>query len=250
MQVIVDKLVTKYQKTGNGPTVLLLHGWGDNLNTYKGLTQELQSSYTLIALDLPGFGGTETPKKTFSLELYAKFVASFLEKTGSPELYAIVGHSNGGAIAIRALSSNILKSKKLVLLASSGIRNTYSKSRKLKRIVVKSLKIPTKMLPNSIQRRIKIKVYKKIGSDLFVAEHMQETFKQVITEDVVMDAKNIHQPTLLVYGSEDKSTPVIYGEALHNSIKNSQLFTIDGADHFLHHNHADAVHSLIKDFLG
>ena len=249
MHVIVDNLVTNYHKIGNGPTVLLLHGWGDNLNTYKSLAQELQTTYTVVALDLPGFGGTEVPNKAFNLELYARFVASFLEKIGSFELHAVIGHSNGGAVAIKALSSGIVESKKLILLASSGVRSTQKTSKKAKRLLVKLLKIPTKILPTSTQNKIKRKVYEKIGSDLFVAEHLQETFKLVIEEDLVEVSRNIHQPTILIYGTEDNATPVKYGELFHENIKDSELVVIDGADHFLHHAYSKDIQQIINEFL-
>jgi pimeloyl-ACP methyl ester carboxylesterase len=249
MKVLVDGLMTTYQRVGSGPTILLLHGWGDSMDTYSALVRDFQESYTLLAVDLPGFGGTETPKVTFNLELYAKFVASFLLKIGDPELFAVIGHSNGGAIAIKALSSKILKSKKLVLLASSGVRNSYSPSNKLKRMIFKLLKIPAMLLPSSMQKKIKKKVYEKIGSDLFVAEQLQDTFKQIITEDVTDDATKISQQTLLLYGTNDKATPVSYGRLFNEKISGSELVVIQGAEHFLHHTNSKEVLVLIRSFL-
>ena len=90
MQVIVNGLVTNYQKSGTGPVVLLLHGWGDNLSTFDGLVKELKLTYTVLRLDLPGFGGTDTPGETFNLELYARFVKEFLNKINSDKIYAIM----------------------------------------------------------------------------------------------------------------------------------------------------------------
>ena len=249
MKIIVDNLVTNYQKVGSGPIVLLLHGWGDGMDTYKYIVNELKLTNTMISLDLPGFGNSETPKETFSLKLYASFVASFLSKIDSPELYAVIGHSNGGAIAIKALSTNTIKAQKLILLASSGVRNTYSSSKKMKRIIVKSLKIPTKLLPSSMQKKIKKKVYEKIGSDLFVAEHLQETFKEIITDDVTDDATRVSQPTLLIYGSDDDATPVSYGKKFNEKIRGSELVVVQKAGHFLHQTDSKEVISLIKKFM-
>ena len=241
--------MTAYQKVGSGPVILLLHGWGDSMDTYKYIVNELKITNTLISLDLPGFGNTQTPKEIFNLGLYARFVASFLSKIGSPEVYAVIGHSNGGAIAIKALATNTVKAQKLILLASSGVRNTYSSSKKMKRIIVKLLKIPTKLLPVSTQNKIRKMVYGKIGSDLFVAEHLQETFKEIITDDVTDDATRVCQPTLLIYGSDDDATPVSYGKKFNEKIRGSELVVVNEAGHFLHQTDSKEVISLIKKFM-
>lgn len=249
MNVVVDKSLVNYQIQGNGPAVVLLHGWGDNLSTFKELTKYIKSDYTVISLDLLGFGGSEPPKDTYDLEKYAKFVSDFLHKIDQRHVYAFVGHSNGGAICIRGISSGLLKSEKLVLLASSGVRSVYKRRKKILRLAAKTAKIPTRLLPKSTQLKLKKKAYKTIGSDLFVAEHLQDTFKNVVTEDVVHEAAMISEPTLLLYGTNDDSTPVSYGEKFAQQIENSELKIIDGADHFLHHTHSDKVNKLVLDFL-
>ncbi len=249
MNVIVKGSAVNYQVSGKGPVVVLLHGWGDNIATFKELTKSLQLKYTVIALDLLGFGGSEVPKEVFDLEKYAQFVSNFLYKIDMKHVYAFVGHSNGGAIAIRGLSSGILKSDKLVLLASSGVRSSYTGRKKIFRLAAKTAKYPTMLLPKSTQAKLKKRVYKAIGSDMFVSEHLQETFKQVVREDVVHDSAMIQQPTLLIYGSIDKSTPLNYGEKFNKQIENSKLEIIDGADHFLHHTHGQKVNKLVIGFL-
>jgi pimeloyl-ACP methyl ester carboxylesterase len=118
MNVIVKGHSVHYTRTGNGPIVVLLHGWGDSHKTFSGLESSLKQKYQVIAVDLLGFGASEPPKETYTLEKYAQFVADFLRKIGEESVFAFIGHSNGGAIAIRGLSSGILHSDKLVLLAS------------------------------------------------------------------------------------------------------------------------------------
>lgn len=248
MTIIVDGNAVHYEKYGRGPVVLLLHGWGDSLKTFQELSNYLRKNYTILTLDLLGFGESDSPKETFSLEKYANFVRQFLDKT-EEKPYAIIGHSNGGAIAIRGVSSGILSCEKLVLIASSGVRSTYNKRKNFLRASAKAAKLMTMMLPESTQMKIKRKVYKKLGSDLFIAEHLQDTFKKVVSEDVVHDSAMIAQPTLLIYGSADLATPAFYGEKFALQIENSELKIIDGADHFIHHTHAQKVNNFVKEFL-
>ena len=249
MQIIVDDLLTNYLIQGSGKTVLLLHGWGDKLSTFDKLTESLEPQYRVIRLDLPGFGGTETPKKTYSLNLFSNFIKKFLQKIECDNIYAIIGHSNGGAIAIKGLSDGLIDCEKLVLLASSGIRTEHKGRKKVFRLAAKTAKFSTKILPAKTQVKLKKKAYKYIGSDMFVAENMQETFKQVLSEDLVEDSRNIISKTLLLYGSQDEATPVEYGQKYSDNIKDSKLVVIKGAGHFLHKTNSDEVESLTKAFL-
>lgn len=249
MQIIVDELLTNYRIQGSGKIVLLLHGWGDELSTFDKLTQSLESQYRVVRLDLPGFGGTETPKITYSLSLFAKFIKNFLQKIHCPDIYAIIGHSNGGAISMKGISNNTLSCQKLVLLASSGIRTDYKGRKKVFRIITKSAKLPTKLLPETTQLKIKKKVYSLMGSDMFVAESMQDTFKQVLSEDLAEDSKNIIVKTLILYGSLDEATPPEYGHFFSDNIRDSKLVVIKDAGHFLHNSNSEEVDSFIKVFL-
>lgn len=249
MQVVVNALMTSYDKVGSGPAVLLLHGWGDSRKTFDTLINRLSDSFTLISLDLPGFGGSQSPNEPWGLDEYAKFVAEFLQKVECQNLMAVVGHSNGGAIALRGLGSGVLGADKLILLASAGIRDHYRGRKKGLRLAAKTAKLMTKPLPKQVQARLRKKAYKAIGSDLFVAEHLQETFRRIITDDVQADAAKIHSPCLLIYGSEDSATPPEYGEIYHKLIDGSRLHIIAGASHFLHQSHTEQVSKLVEDFL-
>jgi pimeloyl-ACP methyl ester carboxylesterase len=249
MQVIVDSLLTVYEKAGTGPTILLLHGWGDTHTTFGALTRDLATSYTIILLDLPGFGGSQAPSEAWGLDDFADFVSKFLAKIDSQDVFAVVGHSNGGAIAIRGLATKKWATKKLVLLASAGIRDVYKGRKKALRLAAKAAKAATYPLPKSLQTKLKKGAYRTIGSDLFVAEHLQETFKRIVTADVQKDAANLKLPTLIVYGAKDTATPPAYGERYHRAIAGSRFEVLEGVGHFVHHDEPAKVSALIREFL-
>lgn len=248
MTIIVDGMSVHYEQRGKGPLLVWLHGWGDSLKTFTGLQSSL-TGYTSLTVDLPGFGASDAPKEAYDLEAYARFLKTFLHKLGTDKPYAVVGHSNGGAIAIKALASGLVEVDRLVLLASSGVRTPYNGRKKAVRLLVKTAKLPTKILPGRAQRAIRRKVYDKLGSDMLVAEHLQETFKNIVSEDMTHEAAMIDCPTLLIYGSQDKATPVDYGQLFERQIEESRLVVIESADHFLHVTHTAAVSREIKDFL-
>ena len=249
MQVVINDVLTSYYVSGAGEVILMLHGWGDSSRTFEKLEKNLSKNYKVICLDLPGFGSTDTPKETYSLQSYAEFIEKFLMKIGVSKIYTIVGHSNGGAIALKALATKSLSCQKLILLASSGVRSAYTPSKKLLRVAAKTARIPTFLLSKPAQLKIKKHVYKKIGSDLFVAENMQETFKIIVSEDLVSQLTTIDTETLLIYGDKDTATPMAHGEKLAKALENSRLEIIKGGGHFLHQTHTEQINELIEDFI-
>jgi pimeloyl-ACP methyl ester carboxylesterase len=249
MQVVVDSLLTQYELHGTGKLVVLLHGWGDSGKGFTGLARSLASKYRVLTLDLPGFGATEPPKGVWGLDDYAHFVARFLQKTDQPKVFAFLGHSNGAAIAVRGLGSGLLTADRLILIGSAGIRGEYKGRVKALRIITKAGKALTMALPKPVKEKIRRKVYHTIGSDMLVAEHLQETFKKVVTDDVRKDAENITQPTLLIYGEDDDATPVRYGELFHQAIEGSTLEVLPGAGHFVHVDRPADVERAVKEFL-
>ena len=250
MNVVVDGLMANYQKTGSGnKTLVFLHGWGDSSATFRDLTERLQHNYQIISLDLPGFGGSQAPATAWGLQDYVSFIGAWMQKIDTGKIFAFIGHSYGGAILIKGLGEGTLKSEKLVLLASAGIRGQDKLKKRAMWAVAKGAKLPLLVLPKSKRQAVRQKAYKKIGSDMLLLPHMQETFKRIITEDVRPFAGNISIPTLLVYGSADDQTPPSYGQALQEAIKGSRLEIIGAAGHFLHKDQPEKIATLIKNFL-
>ena len=78
--------------------------------------------------------------------------------------------------------------------------------------------------------------------------HMELAFKRLISEDLQSVAKNISVPTLLIYGTKDRDTPIKYGRLFHEAIHGSRLEVIESG-HFLHLEQPEVVGRLITDFL-
>jgi pimeloyl-ACP methyl ester carboxylesterase len=160
---------------------------------------------------LPGFGKSQNPPEAWGVNNYADFVNHFLKKISISHVFAIAGHSNGGTIALYGLSRGSLKAKKLVLLASAGVRDQQRSRKRVIKVIARSGKTLTKVLPSSTQNKIKTKFYKSIGSEELLLPNLKETFRRVISEDVQDKAKTLDIPSLLIYGTADKATPLSYG---------------------------------------
>ncbi len=249
MQVIVDGLLTNYSREGKGKIVIILHGWGDDLRSWRFVSESLSKTYQVILLDLPGFGGTQSPNSPWGLSDYASFIAAFLRKLDVNDLYAVIGHSNGGAIAIRGCADAELKPEKLVLISSAGLRGEYNGRIKAMRMVTKAGRAITSPLPKSVKQKLRKQVYKSIGSDMLVAEHLQDTFKKIVTDDVRDDATRIQVPTLLLYGAQDEQTPPYYGQTFKDLIRDSRLILYSKSGHFLQIDRPTEIIKAIREFI-
>jgi len=250
MQVVVNDLVTNCELSGTGSRVLLLHGWGDSIRGLHQLQTDLAEHFQVLAIDLPGFGSTEVPKSVWNLDDYGDFIAAVLKKLEFQQPYSVIGHSNGGAVAIRAIALNSLKPEKLVLIAASGIRPPRQAKRLFFAVLAKVGNAATIWMPERYRSALRKSLYKAAGSDMLVAPQLQETFKKTVRQDVQDDARTITVPTLLIFADNDPAVPSNSGQRYNELIKNSELKVIENAGHFIHIDQAEKVNELIEGFLG
>lgn len=251
MNVIINGLATSYEESGKGPGVLLLHGWGQTGKTYKSLMAELSANYRVITLDLPGFGGSQRPGEDWDISHYAAFVQSFLSKIKADHVEALIGHSFGGRIALKGVATGVLRAERLILINTAGVRHSQSARNTAFWVVAKLGKVIT-TLPGlrSLRRGLRQKLYQTAGSDDYVtAGNMKGIFSKVIAEDLQTDAASITIPTLLIWGEDDKDTPLADGQKLHEQIENSRLEVLVDAGHFSYIDQPDKVLRLIKEAL-
>jgi len=248
--VIVDGLMANYQKIGSGKKVLVfLHGWADGSKTFAGLMPSLKDDYTVLALDLPGFGASQKPESAWSTNDFSQFVADWLAKLQIKNIEAFVTHSFGGSVAINGLANGQIKADKLVLIASAGVRDGNPAKKLILAVMAKVARLLLYLLPKSQRQKVRARVYGKLGSDLVVLGSMEPTFRRIINEDMQDNASKIKARTLLIYGADDDQTPLADGKLFNRAIAGSQLEIIEGAGHFVHQERAEQVAEMIKDFL-
>lgn len=249
MHIVVDGLLTHYELEGEGKLVLVLHGWGDSAAGLKDLRAALAKYYQVLAPDLPGFGATQAPKEVWDLDNYSDWLTALLDKLELKQPYAIIGHSNGGALAVRSVSMATLTPKRLVLLAASGVRTGSQLKRFTLKIIAKTGNVATLWMPERYRRNLRQSLYGVAGSDMLVVPELQDTFKKTVRQDVQGDAAGIELPTLLIFAANDKAIPVADSKQYHDLIKHSQLEVIKDAGHFVHLDQPQRVTKLIEEFL-
>ncbi|MGH7723552.1 MAG: alpha/beta fold hydrolase, partial [Candidatus Dormibacteria bacterium] len=105
---------------GSGPALLLLHGWGAHKELMAPIAERL-SGYRIVAPDLPGFGATPAPPRAWGVDEYAAWLVALLDRLGVERAH-VVGHSNGGRVAIALAAAHPDRVGRLVLTDSAGIR--------------------------------------------------------------------------------------------------------------------------------
>ena len=99
----------------NKDTVVLLHGWGQNIEMMKPVADPFENDFDIIIVDLPGYGKSSEPPYAFTVDDYVECIKELLDtlKVKNPIL---IGHSFGGKISL--LYASKYSVKKLILFAS------------------------------------------------------------------------------------------------------------------------------------
>ncbi|WFE35768.1 alpha/beta fold hydrolase [Micromonospora sp. WMMD975] len=106
--------------TGDGPPVVLLHGIGRTLDDFTALHAALAQDHRVLAVDLPGHGGSAPLDGPHTLPALAGAVAGFLDAAGVTGPAHLVGNSLGGAVAMRVAADAPHRVADLALLDSAG----------------------------------------------------------------------------------------------------------------------------------
>jgi pimeloyl-ACP methyl ester carboxylesterase len=112
-----------YKISGNGPAIVLLHGFLESNTIWDDFTEILLHEFKVVAIDLPGHGESESISKIHSMNLMAEVVKKIL-LTEKIEQAVIVGHSMGGYVALCFAAENENLLKGLVLFHSHAAPDT------------------------------------------------------------------------------------------------------------------------------
>jgi pimeloyl-ACP methyl ester carboxylesterase len=246
--ILANNLITKYEDEGEGHVILILHGWRRSMSDFDEITKILKNNYRIIRVDLPGFGETQMPSKTWKLDDYVDFIKSFIEKL-EIKPYTLVGHSFGGRIIIKGTAEKKLEAEKIILISAAGVKMDAFR-KKIFQLLAKIGDIVSYIPPLIfVRKKLKHKFYKIIDSDYLESGNMKEVFKAVIEEDLTSFAKEIKKDTLLIWGDKDIQTPLKDGKFLNSLIADSRLEIIPNCGHFVHQEEPQKVADIISNFV-
>ena len=250
MNICIDGLHVQYDVRGEGERVLLLHGWGANMEAMRPIADAVAALHMqAVSLDFPGFGGSDAPAEAWGVPEYAQFTRRFMQEMGLHGV-DVICHSFGGRVTIYLASEDKSLFRRLVLVDAAGIRPKrtlkwyirtyiYKLGKRLKRIrwIDRLFHLSEK------QKNAGSAEYRSLGSDL-----IRNTFVKVVNLDLTNRLPNIRNSTLLIWGSEDKDTPLYMGQLMEKRIPDAGLVVFEGAGHFSYADQYPRFCAVLKAF--
>lgn len=239
--VYIDNSPVHYTLAGEGKSVLILHGWLSSSRAWKVFQEKLSADhFRVIVPDLPGFGQTPLPNaEGWSLDNYLQWVQAFTNRLHQDKIletpFALMGHSFGGRIAIKAAALQALPLASLILVDAAGLlqqprleKKIFAKIASGTQKFFEAMNIPPKLIEkfrNLSYQIIRQKDY------LRASEEVRKTFRKIVGEDLISFLPKIQVPTLIVWGQKDNLLPVQQAYILQKGIAHSQLTIIPEARH-------------------
>lgn len=234
-KIVIDGIKIHQRIHGDGEPILLLHGWGANIDLLQPLADRLVNlGYCMYMLDLPGFGESDDPTQAFTIFDYAKFCIQYLNYHKLDKVF-LFGHSHGGRISLILGSDYAHRIKKVTLSNSAGIKSEAPLHQRLRLTTYKSIRDGLYTIgAKSIADNLRNTYNKRYGSTDYqqVSGVMRQTFVNVVNQDLLDYAKRVTVPTILIWGDQDEDILLWQTQKLESAISDSALVIYEGAGHY------------------
>ena len=240
-----------YVEIGEGPPLVFVHGLSGAWQNWLENLPHFARHHRAIALDLPGFGGSPMPPWAISIPAYGRFLRDFCERIGVGPC-SIVGNSMGGFIATEVAVADPERIEKLALVSAAGI--TWARARREPAAMVGRLARAATPLalrfqtsagirrrrarhlsfqgvffdPNGVRREL---LWENIVPALQSPGYL-EAMTNLVGYDIRHRLEEISEPTLIVWGRNDRVVPVPAALAYERRIgDNARLEIFDHTGH-------------------
>jgi pimeloyl-[acyl-carrier protein] methyl ester esterase len=249
--------------TGQGPPLVLLHGWAMHSGIWGPLVANLARHHRVIAVDLPGHGHS-APTAPCTLDAMAEAVDATIGHDGQP--VAVLGWSLGGLVAMRWALARPARVRRLALVCATprfvaGPDWPHAMSDETLRRFGDELHVAWKP---TVQRFLALQVH---GSDHGRAtlaalrdqlwargepsrQALSDTLHVLATSDLRNEVAGLVQPALVVSGARDTLSPPAAGRWLAWTMPQARFVEMPGAAHAPFLSHGAAFSAIVEDFLG
>lgn len=249
------------EESGQGNPLLLIHGYPFNHEMWRPQIETFSTSARIIAPDLRGHGGSPPSNDPSTMDLLADDCAKVLEKLGVDEPVTVCGLSMGGYVAFafyrrypslvaglilaatRAKADSpeikVKRDESAVLAEEKGVQAVTAN---MLPIIMSPQTYSTN--PNLVDRVGQIMAQTSIQGMASALMGMKER------PDSTPTLEAIRVPTLIIHGADDQIIPLSEAEAMHVSIKDSQLEIIANAGHLPNLEQPELFNEMVKQFLG
>ena len=266
--ITVNGINIRYVVKGNGPPILLIHGFGEFLETWWFNIDPLSEHYRIYAMDLPGHGLSDKPAIDYNLPFARESAIHFMQALDI-ERASLVGHSLGGLLGISVAINFPDKVDRLILVDSGGLAEDAPLLYRLCTLPI----VGNVIIKSTVKSFIKHGIKKAFYNPDLVTEEMidldyeflkmpgtKEALLSIIRNgvslsgpypEIVMTDKLhlIKCPTLLIHGEEDEVIPVVYAQKAYKLIPKARLEVINECGHCPHIEKASQFNKLVVAFL-
>ena len=225
--------------------LVIIHGWTYTIEPWTKTVELLRNAdIEVIQLRVPGL--TTPSDDIWTIDSYVAWLEKELANIPNP---IVLGHSNGGRIAMHYLTTHPGAFEKLILLNSAGVETAPSTLSTKRRVVRAASKLlaPLKHVPG-----VRKAVYKILGSDYGRApKNMQATLQNMLACDKDFSPRHIETPTILLWGESDSTTPLAMGMKIANEMPHALIHMYPTWRHAPYITHpeqlAQAIQSAIEE---
>lgn len=236
----------EYVDYGSGPPLLLVHGMGGRWATWIANIPALGEHYRVIAVDLPGFGGSDPLPWGAGFPDYVDVLEGLLNELGVPSV-AVFGHSLGGLVSLTLAGTAPERVRCLVLVSGGGAPLT-----RLRLVAIQSAFRVLRLLFTAPGARWMLRRPAVSRTLLRPAVHSPRSIPAALIRVMVpssitpgfldairlggaglrsLDLASVVAPALLVWGRKDRILPLAYAEELALRLKAGRLVVLDRVGH-------------------
>ncbi|MGE5226214.1 MAG: alpha/beta fold hydrolase [Planctomycetaceae bacterium] len=257
-RVRVDGLRLAFERRGQGPPLLLLHGGASDHREWQPQLSVFAARYTTVAWDAPGCGGSSDPPATFRFPDYADTLAAFIEAIGLERPH-VLGLSWGSTLALELVRRHPSHVHTLVLTAAYAGWKGSLPSEEVERRLASTLH-DLEGSPEAYARRFVPSLFTPRAPAALVEETVAivaelrpagaEPMVRAMAEADLRDMlASIRVPVLLLYGEEDARSPRDVARELAEAIPGAALRFLPGAGHQANLETPDAFNEAVLAFL-
>lgn len=253
----VDGHSIVYRQAGQGPALVLLHGFLCDSRCWRHQLAELSDQFGVVAWDAPGAGSSSDPPDTFSTENYAHCLAGFLDTIGIDRAH-VLGLSWGGILAQEFYRLYPERLRCLVLADTyAGWKGSLPEPVWKERLATCLLDaagppeaLVAKFLPGALTDAAPQELREELSA--IVSEFHPHGFRLMSLSSAEMDTRDllpsIEVPTLVLWGDDDRRSPMRVAEQLYAAIPNAELAIIPNAGHVSNMEQPDAFNAHVRRF--
>lgn len=243
--------------------IVFLHGWPGNHHLFEYQLNKLpQLGYRCIAIDTRGFGNSDKPFDGYDYDTLSDDVRGVVEAIGLQE-FTLVGHSTGGAIALRYMGRHRgYGVRKLVLVAAAAPSLVqrpnfpYGVDRSLVLQIIEDTYNDRPQMLRNFGDRFFFQHVSQAFADWFFQLGLQAAgwataaVAQTWLDEVLFaDLEAVEVPTLIVHGVHDRVVPLRLGEIQHEMIRNSILVPFELSGHGVFYEEKEEFNSVLTKFI-